>query len=93
MEYIFAALFIGAIGFLLWNGRKKFDVNKDGQVDKADAVAVVEKVEAAVVEEVKKVEAAVVEEVKKVKAKATAKAKAPAKKTAAKKTATKKSSK
>lgn len=74
MEYIFAALLISAIGYLIYNGRKKLDVNQDGKIDQADATAAVAKVEAAVVETVKaeavKAEAAVVKEVKKVATKA-----------------------
>ena len=70
MELIIGVIFIGVVGYLLWNANKpKLDINHDGKVDKADAVAAVEKVEAVVVEEAKKVEAVVVEEVKKAKAK------------------------
>jgi hypothetical protein len=99
MEYIFAALLIGAIGYLLYNGRKKLDVNQDGKIDQADAVAAVAKVEAAVVETVKaeavKVEAAVVQEVKQVatKAKATVAKDVAKVKTAAKSVAAKPTSK
>jgi hypothetical protein len=91
MEYIFAALLIGAIGYLIYTGRKKLDVNQDGKVNSADAVAAVEKVEAAVVEEVKVVEEKVKAVAKKTVAKAktavakTAKKPAPAKKAPAKK--------
>ena len=58
MELIIGVIVIGVVGYLLWNANKpKLDINHDGKVDKADAVAAVEKVEAVVVEEAKKVEA------------------------------------
>ena len=86
MELIIGVIFIGVVGYLLWNANKpKLDINHDGKVDKADAVAAVEKVEAVVVEEAKKVEAVVVEEVKKAKAKVARAKKAPAAKKTTKK--------
>jgi hypothetical protein len=77
MEYIFAALLISAIGYLVYKGRKQLDVNQDGKVDQADAVAAVAKVETAVVETVKA-------EVVKVEAKVATKAKTAVAKTAIK---------
>ena len=70
-----------AVAYKYWpKAKETLDVNQDGKVDGADAMAAVEVVAEKVVEEVKaveaKVEEVVVAEVKKVATKAKAKAKA-----------------
>ena len=68
MEILIVALV--AVGFwLVWqaNKSKRFDINKDGKIDMADAQAAVVKVEEAVVAEVKEVVAEVKQVAEKVK--------------------------
>ena len=80
MEIIIALVFVGLVAAFYFNRKSPaLDVNKDGNVDVKDAVAVAVKVEEAVVAEVKEV----VAEVKTV----ATKAKTAAKKVAAKKPA------
>jgi len=85
---IILVLVILAIGLVLYyNSRPaSFDINKDGKVDKQDAVAAAVKVEEVVVAEVKEV----VTKVKTAAKKVAAKKPAAAKKVAAKKPAAKK---
>ena len=91
MEIIIALVIVGLAAAIYFNRKSPaLDVNKDGNVDVKDAVAVAVKVEEAVVAEVKTVATKAKTAAKKVVAKKAPAKKAPAKKTAVKKPIAKK---